>query len=103
MIDKENFVRVMAEYNNWNSRVHQVADVLGLDLLGSDWIEYTHYLFQDFIESQFNETGVDWINWWLFEKPNFSEEEAKAWDSEHNEIPTNTIDDLWNIIEKERI
>lgn len=103
MVSKENFTKIITKYRDWNDRVHQVANVLGLDFLNSDWIEYPHFLFQDFINSHFNENGVDWINWWLFEKPMLSEGEELAWDENHNEILTETVEDLWNIVENYRL
>lgn len=103
MISKEDFVKIITEYKNWTDRVHQVADILGLDILNSDWMDYPNFLFQDFIKSHFDEEGVDWIDWWLFEKPMFSEGEGQAWDENHVEIPTETVEDLWNIVESHRL
>jgi hypothetical protein len=48
------------------------------------------------INSHFDEEGQDWINWWLYEKD--GNPELKAWDENDNEIPTETIDDLWNLV-----
>lgn len=44
---------------------------------------------------------VDNINWWFFEK--CDRPDYKMWDKEGNEIPTETILDLWNIVESNRI
>lgn len=101
MISKEDFIKVITDYKNWQDRVGQVADVLGLNILESDWMDYPNFLFQDFIESHFDEEGVDWINWWLFEKP--INDETQAWDENNNEIQTKTIEDLWNLVETHRL
>lgn len=103
MINKEDFVKIITEYKNWIDRVHQVADVLGIGILDSDWMDYPNLLFLDFIKSHFDEEGVDWINWWLFEKPSHNVDDLKAWDAHHNEIPTETVEDLWNIVESHRL
>lgn len=103
MIRKEDFIKIVTEYQAWRNRVEQVSEVLGTDFLGTDWIEYTHFLFQDILRLNFDEEGIDWINWWLFEKPTFAKGEGKAWDAKHNEILTETVDDLWNIVENHRL
>lgn len=103
MISKEDFVKVITDYQDYRNRVEQVSEVLGTDFLYSDWMEYPHFLFQDYISSHFNEEGIDWINWWLFEKPESTKGEAQAWDANHNEIPTETVEDLWNIVENHRL
>lgn len=99
MINKEHFTKIITDYKDWNDRVYQVADILGFNILEADWMDYPNFLFQDFIKSHFDEEGVDWINWWLFEKPMFNVDDAKAWDAKHNEIPTETVDDLWKLVE----
>lgn len=52
----------------------------------------------------FDEDGVDWINWWIYERPALFEgdEVNKAYNEDGSEIPTETVDDLWNIVEKFR-
>ena len=48
----------------------------------------------------FDEEGADTIDWWLYEK-NFRSD-YKMWDKDGNEIPTETTDDLWEIIKNNR-
>ena len=52
----------------------------------------------------FDEDGVDWINWWIYERPALFEgdEVNKAYNEDGSEIPTETVDDLWNIVKKFR-
>ena len=52
----------------------------------------------------FDEDGVDWINWWIYERPVLFEGDVvnKAYNEDGSEIPTETVDDLWNIVEKFR-
>lgn len=103
MISKEDFIKVITKYQSYRNKVDQISSILGTYFLDSDWMEYPHFLFQDYISSHFGVEGADWINWWLFEKPLFTEGEAQAWDENHNEIPTDTVDDLWNIVENHRL
>jgi hypothetical protein len=79
MITKEQFIKLIADHRKHNDRLDKVEDVLGL-------------LFQ--------EEGVDDINWWLYEKcecPDY-----KMWDKDGNEIPTETLYDLWEIVKDYR-
>lgn len=48
----------------------------------------------------FSDEGVDWVNWWLFEKPGLFKNSLpnEAYDEDGNIIPTDTIDDLWNLV-----
>lgn len=103
MIRKEDFTKIITDYQGWRNRMLRVSEVLGIDFLDPDWIEYTHFLFQDLIKSHFDEGGVDWINWWLFEKPTFAEGKGEAWDADGKVIPTETVEDLWNIVENHRL
>ena len=53
-------------------------------------------MFEKYLETYFTEEGTDIIYWYLFEKNGNSE--YKMWDKDKNEIPTETIEDLWNIV-----
>ena len=102
MINKEEFIDLILKQQAWFNRVDEVSEALNIPTLyESDWVEYTTILFEKTINFLFNEDGVDDIDWWIYEKsgnPNF-----KMWDADKNEIPTETIDDLWNIVKNNRI
>lgn len=56
---------------------------------------------QDLVfKTNFNENGLDWINWWLYEKDGNSE--LKAYEKNETEIPTETIEDLWDLVKQYR-
>ena len=49
----------------------------------------------------FGAEALDWINWWLYEKNgSLSNSPLEAYDEDNNIIPTDTIDDLWNLIKE---
>ena len=103
MITKEQFTKVIEdtlklnkEYDRWddfgiNLWELPIGDIIA-DLAESIW------------DITFDEDGVDWINWWIYERPALFEgdEVNKAYNEDGSEIPTETIDDLWNIVEKFR-
>ncbi len=101
MITKEEFVKIISEQKKWDERLDEVGKVLNCFPLEMDWVEYGAKLFDNTISILFEEEGVDDINWWLFEKPHLLEGSG-MWDEDGKEIPTETIDDLWNIVKDYR-
>ena len=97
MITKDEFITLINDYQKWSEQVDKASEVLGIStLFESNLIDYTSRLFDKTINILFDENGTDDIYWWLYEKsgnPDF-----KMWDKEGNEIPSETIDDLWEIV-----
>lgn len=96
MIGKEDFSKLILDYKDWEERIGQVSNVLHINPFEVDWVEYACNLFLDVLKLLFNEDGVEDITWWLFEKQGRSD--FKMWDADGNEIPTETIDDLWELV-----
>ena len=93
---KELFTKMILEIQNFGNIVDRMCDVLGTNFFESPLAEVGWDLINTLINSHFDEEGQDWINWWLYEKD--GNPELKAWDENDNEIPTETIDDLWNLV-----
>ena len=101
MITKEEFTKLILEYQRWAKRIDEISEVLNsYTFFECDWVSYTFQLFDETLSFLFNEDGIDDINWWLFEKS--GNPELKMWDADENEIPTETIDDLWEIVKDNR-
>lgn len=100
MITKEQFVKLITDNRKHNDRLDEVEDVLGLAIYDCDWVEYGNILFDEVLGILFQEEGVDDINWWLYEK--CGRPDYKMWDKDGNEIPTETLDDLWEIVKDYR-
>jgi hypothetical protein len=100
MITKEQFVKLITDNRKHNDRLDEVEDVLGLAIYDCDWVEYGNILFDEVLGLLFQEEGVDDINWWLYEK--CGRPDYKMWDKDGNEIPTETLDDLWEIVKDYR-
>lgn len=100
MITKEQFVKLITDNRKHNDRLDEVEDVLGLAIYDCDWVEYGNILFDEVLGLLFQEEGVDDINWWLYEK--CERPDYKMWDKDGNEIPTETLDDLWEIVKDYR-
>lgn len=101
MITKEEFKDLIQKQQSWDKRIDQVSEVLGnICLLDFDWVEYAAMLFEKTLSLLFTEEGVDDIDWWIYEKD--GRQEMKMWDKDNNEIPTETLDDLWEIVKDYR-
>lgn len=102
MITEEEFKELITDYQKWDKRIDEVSSILkSPDLYEADWISYTSKLFDNTLKLVFNKYAVDDISWWIWEK-SFNPD-LKMWDKDDNEIPTETIDDLWNIVKENRI
>ena len=101
MITKEEFIKLVSDQEKWDNRLDEVGKILNCSPLEMDWVEYGAKLFDTTLSILFEEEGVDDINWWLFEKPMLPSGSG-MWDEEGNEIPTETVEDLWNIVKDYR-
>ena len=98
MISKEEFITLINEHKKWNDRITQVCDVLDIDMFEEDWINYTYSLFESTLDFLFTDSAVETITWWLYEKG--SNPSLEMYDNEGNEIPTDTVEDLWNYVKQ---
>ena len=98
MITKEEFIDLILKQQEWYNRIDEVSEALSVPtLLESDWVEYTSVLFEKTLDLLFNEDGVDDIDWWMYEKSRNPELKIR-WDESGKEIPTDTVEDLWNLV-----
>lgn len=100
MITKGEFIDLISAHKKWNKKIDEVCSILGTDLFEATWIDYGYTLFDKLLSLEFNRYAVDDINWWLWEKN--GDPEMKMWDKDGNEIPTETIEDLWEIVKDNR-
>lgn len=100
MITKEEFIDLISGHKKWDKRLDDVENVLHFMPLEVDWIEYGSILFDKTLSFIFNEEGIEDILWWLWEKNGRSD--MKMWDASGKEIPTETIEDLWEIVKDNR-
>lgn len=101
MITEEEFVKLISDQKKWDDRLDEVGKVLNCYPLNMDWVEHGAKLFDTTLHILFEEEGVDDINWWLFERPIFPPG-PRMWDENGTVIPTETIEDLWNIVKDYR-
>ena len=102
-MNKEQFIELIKQHQEQSECLDKIEQY-GFYLWENPIIEFGFIMFDKVLKSNFNDKGIDWINWWLYERDNeWCSEIGKAWDENNKEIPTETIEDLWNIVEKYRI
>lgn len=94
MITKEEFEKLIKDYQKWSNRVEEVSKVLDTpNLFECDIVEYAALLFDKTLNFLFKEEGVDFINCWLFEELQIIDPDGKV-------TSIDTVDDLWNLVEE---
>lgn len=108
MITKEEFSKYILEFQNFDKAIIRMSQAIagtkwGIPLFESDWFESVTNMLDIFLDTHFTESGVDWINYFLWEniddklvtitKPKdiFNEEEKL-------EYHLNSIDELWDFL-----
>lgn len=97
LMNKELFEKLIEETVETKKWLEQLF-ALEIDLVDSRISIYSNFLFETLLYTYFTEEGIDWIYWWLYEKD--GDPELKAYDKYNIEIPSETIDDLWNIVKE---
>lgn len=98
-MDKTTFVRIIIDYLIYRNRIAEISNNLGLDLMDSNIVSYTDKLFNEYLKSNFNPESTDTIIWWCIDKQSNPELTYKV---DGKLVPSDTINDLWNIVEKYR-
>lgn len=103
MITKEQFTELINTILSFNKELDRWNE-FGIDLFNLPIGDLSAKMSNLTYTNLFDYEGIDWIDWWLYERPALFEgdEVNKAYNEEGTEIPTETVDDLWNIVEKFR-
>ena len=96
-LTKSEFIKLLEEKDDQENRIDTLSSI-GINIFDSPIIEYGNMMFDRLLKAHFTSEGVEWIYWWLYEKN--GDPEFKAWDDNHNEIPMETMEDLWNYVEQ---
>lgn len=99
VITKEQFTDIIIEHKHWNKRIDEVEKALDTMILETDWVSYGATLFEAVLRIFFEKEGIDLISWWLWEKS----DNDKILDEDSNELPSDTVEDLWELVKDYRI
>lgn len=99
-MEKCNFVAMVNAIEKYDAEVERWAD-FGIELYELPICELTWELINMYLEEMFNEDGVDWINWYIYERKSiFTGEILPCFDEEGKEFYVNTPEDLWKLVEQ---
>lgn len=99
MITKGEFIELLNDRINWNDKVEQLCTLLGSNLWESYIFNYVEILFEKILNLRFNDSGIDIIFWWLYERKYDENLNIKI---DGKEVPSDTLDDLWEIVKDYR-
>lgn len=99
MITKEEFIELLNDRINWNDKVEQLCELFKGNLWESDIFNYGEILFEKILNLRFNDSGIDIIFWWLYERKYDEDLNIKI---DGKEVPSDTLDDLWEIVKDYR-
>ena len=99
-MEKCNFVAMVNAIEKYDAEVERWAD-FGIELYELPICEIPWKIINMYLEEIFNEDGVDWINWYIYERKSiFTGEVLPCFDEEGNEFYVNTPEDLWKLVEQ---
>ena len=99
-MEKCNFVAMINAIERYDAEVERWAD-FGIELYELPICELTWEIINMYLEEMFNKDGVDWINWYIYERKSiFTGEVLPCFDEEGNEFYVNTPEDLWKLVEQ---
>ena len=99
-MEKCNFVAMINAIEKYDAEVERWND-FGIELYELPICELTWEIINMYLEEVFNEDGVDWINWYIYERKSiFTGEVLPCFDEEGNEFYVNTPEDLWQLVEQ---
>lgn len=95
MISKEQFVEVIEALQAASDFLDRSCDELSIDLYDIEPVSSLYKLESIIFKSNFTNEAIDVIEWWLYE---YNRVEPAMWDADHNVIPMETVEDLWNYV-----
>ena len=97
---KEQFIRLMEVIKERYYKIEEIYDKLD-DVFGSVgdlFIDETSMTPIIDVISEIVEDNNKWIEWYVYDKNWGTDERLTATDNNGNEIPSETLEDLWNLI-----
>lgn len=94
-ITKRQFISYISTIQKFNETIDKLSDLLKYDNFEDTLISFGFYLFDKVIDMYFESEATNIIYWYLYDKSKFPDLHIT---SEDKELPTETIEDIWNIV-----
>jgi hypothetical protein len=99
MITKKNFIEMIDLAEKFDSEITRWSD-FGIDVFDLPISEIPWGMFTNWVHSNFDHVGQDWIDWYLWERKSIVTGEILAcFDENDNEFYVKTPTDLWNLVQ----
>lgn len=99
-MEKCNFVAMINAIEKYDAEVERWND-FGIELYELPICELTWEIINMYLEEMFNVDGIDWINWYIYERKSIiTGEVLPCFDEEGKEFYVNTPEDLWKLVEQ---
>ena len=96
-MNKEQFIEIIKQHQEQEKRLDRLSELIDY---GSPLVEFGWLMFDNVMHEAFNETQVDWIFWWLYERISLTTgEELPYWDENDVEHYVHTPEELWDLIQ----
>ena len=96
-MNKEQFIEIIKQHQEQEKRLDRLSELIDY---GSPLVEFGWLMFDNVMREAFNETQVDWIFWWLYERISLTTgEELPYWDENDVEHYVHTPEELWDLIQ----
>lgn len=99
MIEKNLFLKLINLKVKESNFIDEISEYIS-DKVIEHLLEITGEEFDSLLKLAFNTDGIDTINWWLYEK-SISPDLGIYQDGK--ELPSDTIEDLWELVKDDRI
>lgn len=94
---RETFLNVIKLHQEQEERLDRLSELIDY---GSPLVEFGWLMFDNVMHEAFNETQVDWIFWWLYDRIDLiTKEEHPYWDENDEEHYVHTPEELWDLIQ----
>ena len=94
---RETFLNVIKLHQEQEKRLDRLSEIIDY---GSPLVEFGWLMFDELMRESFNETQVDWIFWWLYDRISLTTgEEFPYWDESDVEHYVHTPEELWDLIQ----
>lgn len=99
------FTKGIEFIQEFDSLIYHLEGSIDVDFSESKLVTTTYELFNLFMGEYFTEVGLDTISWWLYDScPKIIYfEENTLFGEEKHELELNTIEDLWNYLNSDKI
>lgn len=95
MIGKGEFEEIIESFYEHEKYIDKLSEIIPY-AFESPIIDWGYKMFDKLIAVYFDSTGVDWINYYLYENP------EKCYYQNTQRVQLESIDDLWELIKEYR-